>query len=170
MTGGEHGEAGLTRLALSAGVRDLVDDALPLLLTLDDHAGSPAQHLAGAFRVRVRAGKVVQAAVLHARAQGLGWAEIASYAGMKTSSVAERWQPVEQHWHDTVQRARGAGRPGPGDPHVVFAPAVYVDDLDSWASQHLDVLRVERWVAEGKDSSHPVSGGLPPAFEEREPR
>lgn len=172
--GATYTAGALTRLALSNGVRDLVDSAMQLIPTLDDHAGSPADHLAQALGLRMQAGKVVTAAVLHARAEGLGWAGIAMYAGIKTTSVIERWEPEEQRWQDLLQRAQGtgqgAGDPGPNDPHVVFAPEAYAEDLDSWATKHLDALLIERWVAEGKDSSRPVSGGLPPTFTEREPR
>jgi len=159
----EHGAAALTRLAFSDRVRDLIDDAIHLIPTLDDHASSPADHLAQALRLHTQAGKVVTAAVLYARAERLGWADIAMYAGIKTTSVIERWEPEEQRWHELLQRAQGAERPGPSDRHVVFAPEAYAADLDSWATKHIDALRIERWVAEGKDSSHPVSGGLPPA-------
>ena len=95
-----HGASALTRLALSDAVRDLVDDAIQLIPTLNDHAGSPDKHFAQALRLRAQAGKVVTSAVLHGRAGGWGWPQSA---------------PL-----------------------------------------------IERWMAEGKDPSHPFSGGLPP--------
>lgn len=170
MMGAEPGAAALTRLALSDGVRDLIDDAIQLVPTLDDRAGSPADHLTQALRLWAQAGKVVTAAVLCARAERLGWAEIALYAGIKTTSVIERWEPEEQRWHELLQHAQGAEQPGPSDRHVVFAPEAYAADLDCWATKHIDALLIERWVAEGKDSSHPVSGGLPPTVTEPESR
>ena len=104
----EYGAAALTRLALSDAVRDLVDDAVQLIPTLNDHAGSPDRHLAQALRLRAQAGEVVTGAVLHGRAGGWGWPQ--------------------------------------------------------------NALLIERWIAEGKDSSHPVSGGLPPPVRQAESR
>lgn len=166
----DHGAAALTRLALSDKVRDLIDDAMQLIPTLDDHAGSPASHLDQALRLRAQANAVVRAAILNARAQGLGWADIAVYTGIKTASVRQRWELEERHWRNIVQRARGAGQPRPNDPHVVFAPKAYAEDLDSWTTRHLDDLRMQRWAAEGKDASRTVSGGLPPTFPGPAPR
>lgn len=158
----EYTPSMLARLALSDRVRDLVDDAVQVVPTLDDGPASPSLHLTQALLVRAHADKVVGAAILHARAHGLAWAEIAMYAGIRPGSFEQRWAPEEDRWHDLLQRAQNETGPQPLDRHLVFAPAAYAHDLDTWAVQHLDAMRIERWEAEGKDASHPVTGGLSP--------
>lgn len=154
-------QAALTRLALSDRARDLVDEAMQLVPTLDDDPGSATRHLAQALRVRAEAGRVVGAAILSARLQGMDWAEIALSVGIRTGSVQDRWQPEEEAWRVILRRARDSLPPEPNDPDVVYAADDYAADLDAWALRHLDPLCLERWDEEGKDPTRPVSGGLP---------
>ena len=152
----------LARLALSDRARDLVDDALQMVSTLDDRPDWPTGYLPQALIIRAHADRVVAAAIMHARAQGSEWAEIAMYVGIRPVSLEQRWAPEEARWHDLLQRAAHGQWPQPSDRHVVFAPDAYASHLDIWAGSHLDALRMQRWADEGKDAARPVSGGLSP--------
>jgi hypothetical protein len=82
--------AALARLVLSDRARDVVDDTLRLVPTLDDGQHPRAELLLQALRVRTQVDKLVTAAVLNAREHGATWAEIAILVGIRTESVTER--------------------------------------------------------------------------------
>lgn len=163
---GPNTPAALARLVLSDRARDVVDDALRLVPTLDDGQRPPGDLLLEALRVRSQVDKLVTAAVLNAREQGADWSDIALLVGIRTQSVTERWLPDEQCWHAGLAQPM---RQEPGDelpqlavPQAAYAPEVYARDLDGWALRHVDEIEHERWRQLGKDPQRPVSGGLEP--------
>ena len=156
----------MARLVLSDRARDVVDDALRLVPTLDDQRSSPSDLLLQALMVRSQVDKLVTAAVLNAREHGTNWAAIAVLVGIRTESVTERWLPDEQRWHaglaNPLRRQPGEELPRLVVPQAAFAPDVYAQDLDGWALRHVDEVEHERWRERGQDSMRPVSGGLRP--------
>ncbi|MFY1634822.1 hypothetical protein ACN27F_16385 [Solwaraspora sp. WMMB335] len=160
----EYTQPALARLVLADRARDVVDDALRLVPTLDDGQRPPAELLMEALRVRSQADKLVTAAVLNARARGASWSEIAVLVGIRTESVAERWLPDEQRWSaglaQPLRQEPGEELPQLVIPQAAYAPEVYARDLDNWALRHIDEVEHERWRGLGKDLKRPVSGGL----------
>ena len=160
----EYTPAALARLVLSDRARDVVDDALRLVPTLDQISAS--ELLTQALRVRSQVDKLVTAAVLNAREQGASWAAIAVLVGIRTESVAERWLPDEQSWHaglaQPMRVVPGEELPQLAVPQAAYAPDVYARDLDGWALRHVDPVEHARWRERGKDPSRSVSGGLQP--------
>lgn len=162
----DYTPAALARLVLSDRARDVVDDALRLVPTLDDQRSSPSDLLLQALRVRSQVDKLVTAAVLNARERGTGWSAIAVLVGIRTESVTERWLPDEQRWHaglaNPMRVEPGEELPVLAVHQAAFAPDDYARDLDGWALRHVDEIEHERWRERGKDPMRPVSGGLTP--------
>ena len=160
----EYTPADLARLVLSDRARDVVDDALRLVPTLDDGQRPPGDLLMEALRVRSQVDKLVTAAVLNARERGASWSEIAVLVGIRTESVTERWLPDEQRWHaglaQPLRQEPGEDLPQLALPQAAYAPDVYARDLDDWALRHVDEIQHERWRELGRDPHRPVSAGL----------
>ncbi|MEV1046174.1 hypothetical protein [Streptomyces sp. NPDC049916] len=161
-----HTPAALARLVLSDRARDVVDDALRLVPTLDDGQRPPGDLLLEALQVRAQVDKLVTAAVLNARERGADWSDIALLVGIRTRSVTERWLPDEQRWHaglaQPLRQEPGEELPQLAVAQAAYAPEVYARDLDAWASRHVDEIEYGRWRQLGKDPRRPVSGGLEP--------
>jgi hypothetical protein len=150
------GREALARLVLSDEAARVADYATGLVSTRNDMDTGKGGRASQAAQLVAMAEAALDAAVIYERERGATWAEIASYLGMSSADVEERFSDHLATWHRALAAATRAPAT-PGLPWVLKDPAHAGDYLDSWARRRV-VLTKDRHEVTGSMLGLPLPG------------
>lgn len=148
----------MAHLALGTAARLASDFARRLVPTGPARPGRPGYGgmlVTDAAHLIEHAQRVLAAAVIAERADGVGWPEIAEGLGVDPDTARQRWTPTVQRWQADLTRASAPGQHDDDElPDVLAAPPTRLArDLDRWVVHH-------REPDDPEQGEHPVTHAL----------
>jgi hypothetical protein len=147
--------AALAHLAFAAAARRASDFARQLVPTRPGLPGHAGVLVADAVQLVTLAERVLDAAVVCERAEGVRWEEIAAAAQISATAGRGRWEPVVEQWLVDVHRATSPGQHDDADlpDELAAPPATLARELDRWVLRH-------REPGDPIEGEHPVTDAL----------
>ncbi len=152
-----YSRAALARLALSAELRDLAEQATAGVATTTDAFATPGGFVSDAVDLVDRAQKVLLRAVILEKQKHTSWEEIGrQLGGITKQSANERYRRVWEEWKLSLVDPYYPARPGATFrasrlPEAALHPTSTGEALDLWVRVHEPHRREE----------HPVTARLP---------